>query len=95
MKKTALIAAAFAAISAVATAVSPAQATARGEMQAPAYADTDVLAQAGGPGRFPMPLQKRNYYGKQQKPNARITPKVCYERKLVGPQNYVIVRRAC
>ena len=97
MKKITLIVSAFAAISAVATVVSPAYATAMGEMQAPAHADTEPLAQAGGPGpgRGAMPLHKRNYYGKQQKPNARITPKVCYERKRVGPQNYVIVRRAC
>ena len=70
-------------------------APAMGEMQASAYADTDLLAQAGGPGRFPMPLYKRNYYGKQQKPNVQLTPKVCYERQRVGPKQYVLVRRAC
>ena len=95
MKKTALIAAAFAAISTVAMAVLPANATAIGEIEASAYAGTELLRQQSvGRGKY-IPHPKDGYIGGRKVGPQLVTPKICFERKRVGPQTYVTVRRAC
>ncbi|HUT48496.1 MAG TPA: hypothetical protein VM325_04095 [Alphaproteobacteria bacterium] len=90
MKKTALIAAAFAAISTVAMAVSPAHATA----VSPAHAE-QIFQQIKGIGAGNTYHPKDGFVGRRKVGPKFFTPKTCYERKRVGPQNYVIVRRAC
>ena len=82
MKKTALIAAAFAAISTVAMAVSPAHAE-------------QIFQQIKGIGAGNTYHPKDGFVGRRKVGPKFFTPKTCYERKRVGPQNYVIVRRAC
>jgi len=103
MKKNTLIAAAFAAISTVAMAGSPAFATAVSPAQAtagsPAYADLLPSRAIGGIGSFnkgPFIEHPRKGFIGGRKVGPRLTtPKVCYERKRVGPQTYVTVRRPC
>ena len=89
MKKTALIAAAFAAISTVAIAGSPAHA------KAVSPADAELLPTAYKAPDEIMRRKTNSINRRAKKPAMRLNPKVCYERKRVGPQTYVIVRRAC
>jgi len=97
MKKTALIAAAFAAISTVAIAGSPAHAKAVSPAHALAVspADAELLPTAYKAPDEIMRRKTNSINRRAKKPAMRLNPKVCYERKRVGPQTYVIVRRAC
>lgn len=70
-------------------------APAMGEMQASTYASGEVL---GGGFVPPQPARKAAHHSRglaKQPPKIRLNPIVCYERRRVGPQQYVIVRRAC
>ncbi len=78
-----------------------------GEMQASAYAGNDLLIHNGrahggqviGGGFIePQPARKAQAWSRRVKkmtPKVRLAPKVCYERKRLRPQQYVLVRRAC
>ena len=82
-------------------------ALAMGEMPAPAYADTDLLIHNGRAhggqvigGGFVPPQQARKAEAWSRRlakrpPKVQLAPKTCYERKRVGPKQYVLVRRAC
>ena len=68
-----------------------------GQMQTSAYAGSvPLLQQTFGPRKNKYIEHPKTGYvdGKKVGPNW-LKPKVCYERKRLGPQKYVIVRRAC
>ena len=63
-----------------------------GQMQTSTYA---VL---GGGFIEPQQARKAEAWSRRlakRPPKIRLNPKVCYERKRVGPKQYVLVRRAC
>ena len=78
-----------------------------GEMQASAYAGNELLIHNGRAhggqvigGGFvePQPARKAQAWSRslaKRPPKVRLTPKTCYERKRVGPKQYVLVRRPC
>ena len=63
-----------------------------GQMQTSAYAGNDLLTNHDAVRRHRW---KHIIRWSEKRPKIQLNPKVCYERKRVGPKQYVLVRRAC